>query len=45
MSILGPIVDRLLETRCSWWTIELNEYAEALATRRLLLDYLESKRR
>jgi sugar phosphate isomerase/epimerase len=40
MTILGPIVDRLLEMECSWWTIELGDYAEALATRKLLLDYL-----
>jgi sugar phosphate isomerase/epimerase len=41
MTILGPIVDRLLATQCTWWTIELDDYAEALATRTLLLDYLE----
>jgi len=40
MTILGSIVDRLLETECGWWTIELDDYAEALATRKLLLDYL-----
>lgn len=40
MTILGPIVDRLLTTRCFWWTIELNDYDKALATRALLLDYL-----
>ena len=40
MTILGPIVDRLLVTRCTWWTIELDDYAEALATRSLLLNYL-----
>jgi len=42
MTILGPIVDRLLTTQCTWWTIELDKYAEALATRALLLDYLET---
>jgi sugar phosphate isomerase/epimerase len=40
MTVLGPIVDRLLATRCPWWTIELDDCAEALATRALLLDYL-----
>jgi hypothetical protein len=40
MTILGPIVDRLLATGCTWWTIELGDLAEALATRALLLDYL-----
>ena len=39
MSVLGPIVDRLLDTQCRWWTIELARYDEALATRRLLLGY------
>ncbi len=42
MSILGPIVDALVQTQCRWWTIELDDYAEALATRALLLDYLAS---
>jgi sugar phosphate isomerase/epimerase len=41
MSILGPIVDRLLDTPCNWWTIELENYDEALATRALLLNYLQ----
>jgi sugar phosphate isomerase/epimerase len=45
MGLLGPIVDRLIKTPCRWWTIELDDYAEALATRALLLDYLESKRK
>jgi sugar phosphate isomerase/epimerase len=44
MAILGPIVDRLLSTKCAWWTIELDDYAEALATRALLLDYLQARR-
>ena len=42
MTVLGPIVDQLLTTRCAWWTIELNDYDEALTTRRLLLDYLDN---
>jgi sugar phosphate isomerase/epimerase len=43
MTILGPLVDRLLTTQCSWWTIELEEYPEALFTRTLLLDYLRTQ--
>jgi sugar phosphate isomerase/epimerase len=43
MRLLGPVVDRLLTTRCTWWTIELDDYAEALATRALLVNYLEAK--
>lgn len=45
MTILRPIVDRLLATQCTWWTIELDDYAEALATRTLLLDYLHGRSR
>lgn len=44
MTILGPIVDHLLTTRCYWWAIELDDTAEALATRALLLDYLQEAR-
>ena len=43
MSIVGPIVDLLLDTECGWWTIELDDYAEALATRALLVDYLRAQ--
>ena len=43
MSVLGAIVDRLLRTRCSWWTIELNEQDDALHTRNLLYDYVLHK--
>ena len=42
MRILGPIVDRLLTTSCNWWTIELDDYAEALYTRNLLLGHLSA---
>ncbi len=41
MRVLGPIVDRLLHTDCRWWTIELNEYEDALTTRTLLHDYVD----
>ena len=40
MSILGPVVDRLLSTACGWWTIELDDPEEALFTRTLLQDYM-----
>lgn len=43
MVILGPAIDRSLDTRCNWWTIELTDYAEALATRDLLLDHLQQR--
>jgi sugar phosphate isomerase/epimerase len=42
MRILGPIVDRLLSTECTWWTIELDAHEEILRTRNLLSGYLES---
>lgn len=41
MSILGPIVDRLLSTECTWWTIELDAHEEILRIRDLIMDYLE----
>ena len=40
MTVLGPVIDFLVKTNCRWWTVELDDYAEALATRELLLDYL-----
>ena len=40
MSVLGPIVDCLLQTRCRWWTIELNDYQDVLYTRQLLHEYV-----
>jgi sugar phosphate isomerase/epimerase len=43
MIVLGPIVDRLLSTTCTWWTIELNDYDQVLATRTLLLDYMRTE--
>jgi len=43
MTVLGPIVDRLLETRCTWWTIELDSCSEALMTRALLLKHIRAK--
>lgn len=38
MTVLGPIVERLLQTQCTWWTIELEEYDDILHTRKLLLE-------
>lgn len=40
MQILGPVVDRLLETKCAWWTIELDDFEDILRTRRLLGEYM-----
>lgn len=40
MKVLGPIVDRLFETNCSWWTIELDDYEDILQTRILVIDHL-----
>jgi sugar phosphate isomerase/epimerase len=31
-----PIVERLTKTACRWWTIELDDYREALQTREIL---------
>ena len=38
MSVLGPIVDRLMQTDCRWWTIELEKTAEILRTISLLKE-------
>jgi len=43
MTPIKPIVDRLLTTNCSWWTIELDSYEEALDTRSRLLAYLANR--
>ncbi len=40
MSILGPIVDSLIQTKCNWWTIELNAYEDVLKTRQLIYQHL-----
>jgi sugar phosphate isomerase/epimerase len=42
MTGFTPIVDRLLTTGCDWWTIELEDFGEALDTRRRLLEYLSA---
>ncbi|WP_419174635.1 TIM barrel protein [Desulfosediminicola sp.] len=39
MTILGDIVDRLLETDCRWWTIELDSPEEVETTRSLVMDH------
>jgi sugar phosphate isomerase/epimerase len=38
-------VMKLLKTGCRWWTIELDDYMEALSTRKLLTDYLNKLRK
>jgi sugar phosphate isomerase/epimerase len=43
LNIIGPIVERLLNTQCHWWTIELDDYQEALFTRQLLKEFLSDK--
>jgi sugar phosphate isomerase/epimerase len=39
---IRPVLDALLATRCSWWTIELPDRAEVVATRDMLLEYFDS---
>jgi len=43
MSILGPVVDRLLETECRWWTIELADYPDILKTSGLLNEHITAR--
>jgi len=45
MEVTGPIIDRLVTTSCRWWTIELDDYEEALSTRSLLINYLNKLRK
>ncbi len=40
LSVLGPILDRLILTNCRWWTIELNDYREIRHTHKLVEQYL-----
>ena len=40
MTELGPVVDRLLTTACTWWTIEIDNHLEALRTRKSVITYL-----
>jgi sugar phosphate isomerase/epimerase len=37
-----PVIDRLLTTDCAWWTIELDDYTEALKTREIIINYLKT---
>lgn len=38
---IREILDRCLDTDCVWWTIELDDYDEALYTRGLVQEYLK----
>jgi sugar phosphate isomerase/epimerase len=38
-----PLGDRLRQTPCRWWTIELEDYAEALETRQIVRQCLEGR--
>jgi len=40
---LKTVLDKLLESPCRWWTVELKDAQEAVDTRGLLLDYLRNK--
>lgn len=44
LNVLGPILDRLVQTSCRWWTIELDDYAEILHTRQLVLQHLSQNK-
>lgn len=43
MTLIGPVIDRVLETSCRWWTIELNDYAEIDYTLSLVTGYVAEK--
>ena len=42
MTILGPAIDLLLQTQCTWWTIELDDPNEIAACRNLIWEYKQS---
>jgi len=35
------LINRLLQTGCGWWTVELNDPEDAAATRNMIEDYLD----
>jgi sugar phosphate isomerase/epimerase len=41
MTRLGPAIERLTQTPCSWWTLPLEHTREMRVTRRMALDYLD----
>ena len=43
MHILGPVVDRLLQTPCNWWTIELEDLRDIDRTVELTRHYLATR--
>jgi len=43
MSLIGPVIDRVLETPCRWWTMELNDYEEIDHTLSLVAAYVADK--
>ena len=40
---LEAVIDRLLKTQCRWWTIELDDFEEALSTRDILTAFLKCR--
>lgn len=44
MTLIGPVIDRVLETDCRWWTIELNDYAEIDHTLSLVSGYVAERK-
>lgn len=43
MSAFEPIIEKLLQTRCSWWTVELQDPDEALHSRALIENALHAR--
>lgn len=39
----APVLEMLLQSKCAWWTVELQEPADAFSTRSLLEDMLRAK--
>ncbi|MDI6822193.1 MAG: sugar phosphate isomerase/epimerase [Actinomycetota bacterium] len=41
LSVIGPVLERLLKTGCDWWVIELDDKEEVEHTKTLLQSFLE----
>lgn len=42
LSVLGPMLNRLIELKCGWWVIELPTIDLAINTKNLIRKYLEN---
>lgn len=43
LTVIGPVLERLLDAGCPWWTIELDDFSEVLSTRNLLNEFIHNR--